>query len=185
MPIPLSTLEGIDPMTAKLLSRRTPPNFRRPGVTHLANVGFALYGDDDSEMNPLSGWWTSLKRGVSDVGSSIADAGSAVVRPIASVGAETLRTIAVPVGQSVGAAIGTALGAGGAPAPAGQGAGSNFMDQISSMFRKSGSSQAPVATTNSAGQVVYTTPSQTPNWVVPAVIGLGVVGVVLLATRRR
>lgn len=63
-------------------------------------------GDPDS----LDGWLTDLKRGAGKVVTAVADAGSAVIRPVASVGADVLRTVVPIAGRGIGEAVGAAFG---------------------------------------------------------------------------
>lgn len=184
MPLALATLEGTNDMTTKLLSRKPPKIMRRPGNTHLVSSSFALYGTDSEYVGiqELGGWLTDLKKTVKGAASSVADAGSAIVRPVASIAAETLRTVAVPAGQAVGAVIGTAAGTGGTPAAAGQGAGASFLDSLSSLF---GGKKSTSPTLDSSGNVVYLpTTNATPTWIAPTAIGGGVLLLVLLLKKK-
>lgn len=175
MSLRLSTLEGLDTMSNRLLSRPAPRRMIQPGRTHLVNPGFALYGTEETEdFDALTGWWTDLKKGVSKAADTVVNTGSDIGRAVGHIAADTLRTVAVPVGQSVGAVIGTAMGTGGTPAAAGQGAGGDFLNSISSLF--GGGQSAPVATINPAtGQVMYSQPA--PNYTPLLAMG----GVALLA----
>ena len=70
---------------------------------------FVMVGDDlDTEC--LEGWLTSAWKGVKKAGSAVGSVGSAIVRPVASVGLNVLRSTAKPVGTLVGTAVGSAFG---------------------------------------------------------------------------
>ena len=70
---------------------------------------FVMVGDDlDTEC--LEGWLTSARKGVKKAGSAVGSVGSAIVRPVASVGLNVLRSTAKPVGTLVGTAVGSAFG---------------------------------------------------------------------------
>ena len=70
---------------------------------------FVMVGDDlDTEC--LEGWLTSARKGVKKAGSAVGSVGSAIVRPVASVGLNVLRSPAKPVGTLVGTAVGSAFG---------------------------------------------------------------------------
>ena len=70
---------------------------------------FVMVGDDlDTEC--LEGWLTSAWKAVKKAGSAVGSVGSAIVRPVASVGLNVLRSTAKPVGTLVGTAVGSAFG---------------------------------------------------------------------------
>lgn len=196
MTIPLTTLEGIDTVQNRLLSRKTPYNFRQPGNTHLASTGFALYGEENvyaDEMEPMAGWLTSLKKGVSSAVSSVADAGSSVVRGTGGAVMDVARSV-VPVAADaygrVAASAANSASGGATGAAAQSGAPGSFSELLGSVFKSVSSqpnSPIPVGV-NSSGQVIYAQPtSQLPSWLLPVGIlgGLGIVAYVVTRPRRR
>lgn len=70
---------------------------------------FVMVGDE-FDPESLEGWLTDLKKGAGKVVSAGGSAGSAIVRPVASVGLNVLRSTAKPVGTLVGTSIGSAFG---------------------------------------------------------------------------
>ena len=70
---------------------------------------FVMVGDE-FDPESLEGWLTNLKKGAGKVVSAVGSAGSAIVRPVASVGLNVLRSTAKPVGTLVGTAIGSTFG---------------------------------------------------------------------------
>lgn len=103
------------PMRAQAMrtAEQTPGNRWRPAD----GVGFrsrCIYirrpSGSGRDPDSLEGWWTDLKRGTSKAVSAIGDAGSAVIRPVASVGADVLRTVVPIAGRGIGEAMGAAFG---------------------------------------------------------------------------
>lgn len=102
---------------------------------------FVMAGDE-FDPESLEGWLTDLKKGAGKAVSAVGSAGSAVVRPVASVGLNVLRSTAKPVGTLVGTGIGSAFGT------TQMGAGTEGMlGNMASMFGIGGSTAtAPVGT---------------------------------------
>lgn len=67
---------------------------------------FVMVGED-FDPESLEGWLTSAIKGVKKAGSAVGSVGSAIVRPVASVGLNVLRSTAAPVGTAIGSAFGT------------------------------------------------------------------------------
>lgn len=70
---------------------------------------FVMVGDE-FDPESLEGWLTDLKKGAGKVVSAVGSAGSAIVRPVASVGLNVLRSTAAPAGTLIGSALGAAFG---------------------------------------------------------------------------
>lgn len=70
---------------------------------------FTMVGED-IDPESLEGWLTDLKKGAGKVVSAVGSVGSAIVRPVASVGLNVLRSTAAPAGTLIGTAIGSAFG---------------------------------------------------------------------------
>jgi hypothetical protein len=70
---------------------------------------FVMVGDE-FEPESLEGWLTNLKKGAGKVVSAVGSAGSAIVRPVASVGLNVLRSTAAPAGTLIGSSLGAAFG---------------------------------------------------------------------------
>lgn len=70
---------------------------------------FVMVGED-FDPESLEGWLTSAIKGVKKAGSAIGSVGSAIVRPVASVGMNVVRSVAAPAGTLIGTAVGTAFG---------------------------------------------------------------------------
>lgn len=130
----------------------------------IATQHFALYGSDDVEgstLGPLGGWWTDAKKAVSKQ-----------VRSAASVVADVGRSVA-PI---VGTAVGTGLKAAGLvpTLPTGDIA----MDSGAQMAQIPGGQIQYIPT-------AYAQPQQgTPQWVIPAAIGGGLLLVVLAMSKK-
>jgi hypothetical protein len=129
----------------------------------IATQHFALYGTDDVEgstLGPLGGWWTDAKKAV-----------SSQVRSAVSVVADVGRSVAPIVGTAVGAGL-KAAGMvptlpGGTPDPA-----------AAQMAQIPGGQIQYIPTS-------YGQPQQgTPQWVIPAAIGGGLLLVVLAMSKK-
>lgn len=77
---------------------------------------FVMVGDE-FEPESLEGWLTKVKKGAGKVKkgagkvvSAVGSAGSAIVRPVASVGLNVLRSTAAPAGTLIGSSLGAAFG---------------------------------------------------------------------------
>lgn len=70
---------------------------------------FVMVGDE-FDPESLEGWLTDLKKGARKSVRAVGNVGSAIVRPVASVGLNVLRSTAKPVGTLVGTAIGSTFG---------------------------------------------------------------------------
>ena len=70
---------------------------------------FVMVGDE-FDPESLEGWLTDLKKRTAKTFRAVGSAGSAIVRPVASVGMNVLRSTAKPVGTLVGTAIGSTFG---------------------------------------------------------------------------
>ena len=70
---------------------------------------FVMVGDE-FDPESLEGWLTDLKKGAGKVVSAVGSAGSAIVRPVASVGLNVLRSTAKPAGTLIGSSLGAAFG---------------------------------------------------------------------------
>lgn len=70
---------------------------------------FVMVGED-FDPESLEGWLTSAIKGVKKAGSAIGNVGSAIVRPVASVGMNVVRSVAAPAGTLIGTAVGSAFG---------------------------------------------------------------------------
>lgn len=62
---------------------------------------------EDFDPESLEGWLTSAIKGVKKAGSAVGNVGSAIVRPVASVGMNVFRSVAAPAGTLIGSAFGT------------------------------------------------------------------------------
>lgn len=81
---------------------------------------FVMVGDDlDTEC--LEGWLTSARKGVKKAGSAVGRVGSAIVRPVASVGLNVLRSTAPIAGSFIGSAAQSSGMGGGSTAAAPEG----------------------------------------------------------------
>lgn len=98
---------------------------------------FVMVGDE-FDPESLEGWLTDIKKGAGKVASAVGSAGSAIVRPVASVGLNVFRSVAKPLGTTVGTAVGAAFGT------SQMGAGTEGMlGNMASMFGIGGGSAAP------------------------------------------
>ena len=70
---------------------------------------FVMVGDE-FDPESLEGWLTSAKKGVKKAASAVGSVGSAIVRPVASVGLNVARSVAAPAGTLIGTAVGSAFG---------------------------------------------------------------------------
>jgi len=119
---------------------------------------FVMVGDE-FDPESLEGWLTSAVKGVKKAASAVGSVGSAIVRPVASVGMNIARSAAPVVGTVIGSAA--------------QSSG------ILSMFGIGGSAAAPADA--GAGGVTYTQPSATTGGIPPIyLIGGGALLLVLL-----
>ena len=70
---------------------------------------FVMVGDE-FDPESLEGWLTSAVKGVKKAASAVGSVGSAIVRPVASVGLNVARSVAAPAGTLIGTAVGSAFG---------------------------------------------------------------------------
>lgn len=70
---------------------------------------FVMVGDE-FDPESLEGWLTSARKGVKKAASAVGSVGSAIVRPVASVGLNVARSVAAPAGTLIGTAVGSAFG---------------------------------------------------------------------------
>jgi len=70
---------------------------------------FVMVGEE-FDPESLEGWLTDLKKGTAKTFRAVGNVGSAIVRPVASVGLNVLRSTAKPVGTLIGTAVGSAFG---------------------------------------------------------------------------
>ncbi len=70
---------------------------------------FVMVGEE-FDPESLEGWLTNLKKGTAKTFRAVGNVGSAIVRPVASVGMNVLRSTAKPVGTLIGTAAGSAFG---------------------------------------------------------------------------
>lgn len=70
---------------------------------------FVMVGDE-FDPESLEGWLTSARKGVKKAASAVGSVGSAIVRPVASVGLNVARSVAAPAGTFIGTAVGSAFG---------------------------------------------------------------------------
>lgn len=94
---------------------------------------FVMVGDE-FDPESLEGWLTSAVKGVKKAASAVGSVGSAIVRPVASVGLNVLRSTAAPAGTLIGSALGAAFGT------------SQARSSVMSMLGMGGGSTAPDGT---------------------------------------
>lgn len=70
---------------------------------------FVMVGEE-FDPESLEGWLTSAVKGVKKAASAVGSVGSAIVRPVASVGLNVARSVAAPAGTFIGTAVGSAFG---------------------------------------------------------------------------
>lgn len=75
-----------------------------------SSSGRFVMAGDEFDPESLEGWLTDLKKGTGKAVRAVGSAGSAVIRPVASVGLNVFRSVAKPLGTVVGTAVGSAFG---------------------------------------------------------------------------
>ena len=165
-----ASLKAWEPDMAAVLNRKPRRPVRRLPARGAAGARpwgsssgrFVMVGEE-FDPESLEGWLTDLKKGSGKVVSAVGSAGSAIIRPVASVGLNVLRSTAKPVGTLVGTTIGSAFGT------TQMGAGTEGMlGNMASMFGIGGGSTAtspgrtPAAMPATGGRSTATSPGRTP-----------------------